>query len=102
MKIPVSVVQFVRKSLKIRGASIHSGRGWIDMHHDCEDKDELADRICDAQCRWIRAGIIDAAVQTGNVWQIVFKPHTDPSRDQYYRTLCYNAVTNRLFVTMTV
>lgn len=100
MKNPVSVISFVRRQLKVRGKSRHNGRGCVEMEHDCADKDELADRICVAQARWIKSDLVTKTVQHGECWHITFADHADLTRDNYYRTLVYNAVRNTIYVVM--
>jgi len=100
MKNPKSVISFARRGLKLKGASVHSGRGYVDMFHDCPNRDVLADRLLEAQKKWIGAGLIDKAVQRGECWELTFINIGPEAHHNYYRTLVYNVLTNRLSVVM--
>lgn len=62
MSLPQSVCSLVRRSLKIKGATEHSGRGWYDMDYDCSPS-LLIDRSNSAVNRWKKQNIIESSFQ---------------------------------------
>ena len=55
---PSSVCSLVRSTMKIRGATLHSGRGFYDMEHDVPTASQLFERMEDAIRKWQNLNLV--------------------------------------------
>ena len=77
----MSSVSFFRKQLKIKGKSVHSGRGFYEMSYDC-DAGELAARI---EQMIVRLGNKVTVYRNGHCVGVTLKD--EYCEERYYNTL---------------
>lgn len=77
-----SVPTFLRKQLKIKGATSHNGRGVYEMDMNCETK-ELQSSVYTKLGQWKEQGIVESSVFNERDAGVVFKE--DAMESKYYR-----------------
>ena len=81
----MSVCTFIRKQLKTKGKTEHTGRGCYWMRRDCS-WDELKERVEKKLVEWNEKGIVESSEMTEEKIQVVF---TKEFHNGYYR--CFYA-----------
>lgn len=89
MKKITSVPTFIRKQLKIKGATSHNGRGIYEMDFNCETK-ELQSSVYTKLGQWKEQGIVESSVFNERGAVVVFKE--DATDSKYYRHIEFHFI----------
>lgn len=81
-----SLVTFIRKQLKVKGKSQHTGRGSYECTADVT-WDELMKRLSEKFPEWQQDGLIEKTETVGDWYSVIFNK---PQFDKNYRCLSLN------------
>lgn len=95
---PKSTPTFLRNAIKIKGSTTHSGRGWYDLAYNCTAED-LQQRLNKLAIDF--ASSVESMTNSEDVFEIIFKPKTKLSIDDYYRRVAFIKQGNELVVSFT-
>ena len=96
MATPTSIPSFARRVMKIKGKTLHTGRGSFHMEYDIEPE-ELLGRL--QKLVENHASVIDEYENNENSFMVTFKP-LDGKVGVFgdYRVLFFEKTTRKLFV----
>ena len=90
-KLNISACSWVRKELKIKGKSLHDGRGVFECFCENVKREEVIERVKVKLNEWVEKNMIEKIKEDENSIVVVFK---DLFKDEYYRMFDFKK-TNR-------